>query len=182
MPCQCMPSVGQVLPTRTAPRPLNGRARLNCSTGRWPLRPREPGDFTGDDWIAHPSKAPVCNSTGRARGSRTFAVSKPHAPRFSTHCLVAAAVQVPRRPRAHSSRLGEPRQAAAASLPQPGHFQELGKKMARRAGGGAVAACHDRWAHGLLDCVLASAPRPIGLPGSRRWSRGCSQGRPTERA
>ena len=114
---------------------------------------------------------PVCNSLDRARGSN-FAVSEPHPPRFSsTHCLATAAAgrtgagTVPRRPRAHSSRLDEPRQAAAASPPQPGRFQELRKKRwpAGRAGGGAVA---------LLRAMI------VGLPGTRRWSRACGQGRP----
>ena len=109
-------------------------------------------------------------SADRARGSN-FTVPEPHPPRFSsTHCLAAAAGRtgagtVPRRPRAHSSRLDEPRQAAAASPPQPGRFQELRKKRwpAGRAGGGAVA---------LLRAMI------VGLPGTRRWSRACGQGRP----
>ena len=77
----------------------------------------------------------------------------------------AVQVLVPRRPRAHSSRLDEPRQAAAASPPQPGRFQELRKKRwpAGPAGGGAVA---------LLRAMI------VGLPGTRRWSRACGQGRP----
>ena len=58
-----------------------------------------------------------------------------------------------------------PRQAAAASPPQPGRFQELRKKRwpAGRPGGGAVA---------LLRAMI------VGLPGTRRWSRACGQGRP----
>jgi len=106
-------------------------------------------------------------------GSRTrveFRRLRAPPPRFSsTHCLAAAAGRtgagtVPRRPRAHSSRLDEPRQAAAAS-PQPVRFQELRKKRwpAGRAGGGAVA---------LLRAMI------VGLPGTRRWSRACGQGRP----
>ena len=113
---------------------------------------------------------PVCNSSDRARGSN-FAVSEPHPLDFLPRIASlpppppeAVQVLVPRRPRAHSSRLDEPRQAAAAS-PQPVRFQELRKKRwpAGRAGGGAVA---------LLRAMI------VGLPGTRRWSRACGQGRP----